>query len=68
MQIKTYEAMLARPETVRQARAQQRAIERLGGTLEISAPSATGMTLVRLTLPEPSTPADVLPELPFFLA
>lgn len=68
MQLKTYEAMLARSETVRQARAQQRAIERLGGTLEISAPSATGMTLVRLTLPEPYTPADVLPDLPFFLA
>lgn len=68
MLMKTYEAILARPETVRQARAQQRAVERLGGTLEVSAPGATGMTLVRLTLPEPYTPADVLPDLPFFLA
>lgn len=68
MQMQIYEAILARPETVRQAREQQRAIERLGGTLEISPPSATGMTLVRLRLPEPYTPADVLPGLPFFPA
>jgi len=68
MRMQTYEAILARPETVRQAREQQRAIERLGGTLEISPPSATGMTLVRLSLPEPFTPADVLPGLPFFPA
>ena len=68
MRMQTYEAILARPETVRQAREQQRAIERLGGTLEISPRGATGMTLVRLSLPEPYTPADVLPGLPFFPA
>jgi hypothetical protein len=64
--MQTYEAVLARPETVRQARAQQRAIERIGGNVVIGAPGANGMTLVRLTLPDPYTPADVLPGLPFF--
>lgn len=68
MRTQTYEAVLARPETIQQARAQQRAIERLGGVIEISPPSATGLTLVRLALPEPYTPADVLPGLPFFPA
>ena len=68
MRVRTYEAVLARPETIQRARAHQRAIERLGGVIEISPPSATGMTLVRLTLPEPSAPEDVLPGLPFFPA
>lgn len=66
MKTQTYEAVLARSETIQQVRAQQRAIERIGGRVEISAPSGSGMTLIRLTLPEPYTPDDFCPGLPFF--
>jgi hypothetical protein len=66
MAMRTYEAVVARPETITQVRAQQRTIERLGGRVEIGPPSASGMMLVRLRLPDPYTPADVLPGLPFF--
>jgi hypothetical protein len=66
MRTQTYEAALARAETVQQARAQQRAIERIGGRMIIGPPGANGMTLVRIILPEPYTPAEFLPNLPFF--
>jgi hypothetical protein len=66
MGTQTYEAVLARPENVQQVRARERAIERIGGRVEIGKRSAAGMTLVRLILPDPYTPHDFVPGLPFF--
>lgn len=68
MVMRVYEANLARPDTIQRALEARRAIERLGGKVEIGPPAPTGARLVRLILPEPYKPDDVLPGLPFFPA
>ena len=65
--MRTYEAALTRKENLAQVKAAIRQIERIGGKVQIAAPTATGVTLVVLTLPEPHRPEDVLPGLPFYL-
>lgn len=64
--MRTYEAALSRPDNLAQVKAATRLIEHVGGTVQIAAPTATGMTLVVLTLPEAYRPEDILPGLPFF--
>jgi hypothetical protein len=64
--MRTYEAALARPDNLAQVKAATRQIERIGGSVQIDAPAATGMALVVLTLPETHRPEDVLPGLPFY--
>ncbi len=64
--MRTYEAALARPDNVAQVKAAAHQIERIGGSVQIDAPTATGMTLVVLTLPETHRPEDLLPGLPFY--
>lgn len=66
--MQTYEAALARVESVAQVRAAIRAIERVGGTVRIAPPTATGMTFVTMTLPEPYRPEQFVPGLPFYPA
>lgn len=65
--MRTYEATLSRKENLTQVKAATRLIERLGGKVQIAAPTANGMTLVVLTLPETHRPEDILPGLPFYL-
>jgi len=67
MRMRTYEAALTRKENLAQVKAAIRLIEHIGGTVRIAAPTATGMTLVILTLPETYQPDDFLPGLPFYL-
>ncbi|HKW20261.1 MAG TPA: hypothetical protein VJO13_02710 [Ktedonobacterales bacterium] len=64
--MRTYEAALSRPDNVAQVKAAIRLIERIGGTVQIDPPTATGITLVVLTLPETYRPEDLLPGLPFY--
>ena len=64
--MQTYEAALSRPDNLAQVKAATRLIERIGGTVQIAAPTPTGITLVVLTLPETYRPEDVLPGLPFY--
>jgi hypothetical protein len=63
MAMQAYELTLAREETIQRIRGAQRAIKRLGGAVEIGAP--TGMRLARIILPESMTPNDVAPGIPF---
>ena len=64
--MRTYEAALSRPDNVAQVKAAIRLIEHIGGTVQIDPPTATGITLVVLTLPETYRPEDLLPGLPFY--
>lgn len=64
--MRIYEAALSRPDSLAQVKAAVRQIERIGGTVQITAPTATKMTLVVLTLPDTYRPEDVLPGLPFY--
>lgn len=63
---RTFEALLSHPENLARVRAAQRAIERAGGKVSISAPDRTGSCLVTLQLPEPYRPDVFLPGLPFY--
>lgn len=64
--MRIYEAALSRPDNVAQVKATIRLIERIGGTVQIDPPTATGITLVVLTLPDAYRPEDILPGLPFY--
>jgi hypothetical protein len=68
MEMRIYEATLARPETIQKVQDTKPEVVRLGGKIEIGPPAPTGVRLVRLILPEPYTPNDVLPGIPFFSA
>lgn len=64
--MRTYEAALSRRDNIAQVKAAIRLIERIGGTVQIEPPTATGITLVVLTLPDTYQPGDILPGLPFY--
>ena len=49
--MRTYEAALTRMDNLRRVKAAIRLIERIGGAVEFAPPTATGITLVVLTLP-----------------
>lgn len=66
MRTQTYEALLSNPQHIAQTRAAARAIEQLGGKLEIHPTKTPGMALVALTLPEQYRPETIFPGLPFF--
>lgn len=63
----TYEALLSRPEHLAMARAAQREVERVGGSLRVFPPNQAGLTLVELTLPSSIRPETFFPGLPFSL-
>lgn len=65
MPMQTYEALLAQPQHVAQVKAARRAIERIGGTVQMLPAQQTGMTLVVLTLPVSYQPSAFFPGLPF---
>ena len=67
---RTYEALLSNPQHVAQAQAAKRAIEGVGGSLEvIRTPQSgqPGLTLVVVTLPGAYLPDTFLPGLPLYL-
>ena len=64
--VNVYEAILAHHGSVAQVMAVQPAIEQAGGSVTVSPPSPKGMVLVTLILPDPYTPQDFLPGLPFY--
>lgn len=65
--MRTYEALLSRPEQVANVKARQRDVERVGGKIRIYAPNKTGLTLIELTLPAGIGPEVFFPGLPFSL-
>ena len=67
MGMETYQALLARPESVERIRKMRQAIERVGGRVVIEPPAPTGMVVITLTLPDTFHPRDFFPELPFYL-
>lgn len=68
MRTQTYEALLSNPQHIAQVRAAARAIEQMGGKLEIFPTKTSGLALVVLTLPEQYRPEAIFPGLPFFPA
>lgn len=61
----SYEAAISRPDNLARIQAARRSVERVGGKVAISRPDAAGMVLVVVTLPEPYTPDDFFPDIPF---
>lgn len=66
MGVRVFEAVLAQPDSLARIRAQQRAIERVKGSVKLAPPTVAGLVLVTLVLPEPLTPANFFPDLPFY--
>ncbi len=65
---RTYEALLSNPQHVAQVQAARRAIESVGGSLQIiRTPEQASMTLVVVTLPSAYLPDTFLPGLPFYV-
>lgn len=64
--MQTYEAAITRQDNLVQIKAAIPLIQRIGGTVQISAPTPNGMTLVILILPASYRPEDILPGLPFY--
>jgi hypothetical protein len=62
-----YEAMLSDPERIARVRGATKAIESIGGSVEIAPPTPQGMILVTLWLPRGYVPEDFLPGFPFYL-
>jgi hypothetical protein len=67
MPTQTYEALLSNPQHVAQVKAAKRAIERIGGALQMLPAQQPGMTLVVLTLPVSYQPSAFFPGLSFYL-
>lgn len=66
MRMVAYQAMLRNPANVARVQAARRAIEQVGGRIQIAPPTKDGMTLVVLSLPEGYAPDHFLPGLPFY--
>lgn len=66
MPVLVYEALLAHAKSVARVKAAQPAIERAGGRVKLAPPTASGMVLVTLILPDRYTPQDFVPGLPFY--
>jgi hypothetical protein len=67
MPVRAYEAMLSQSNSLAQVQRAKRAIERVGGSVKLGPPTASGMVLVTLILPDQYAPKDFLPGLPFYL-
>jgi hypothetical protein len=66
MRVVVYQAMLSNPNNVARVRAAQRAIEQVGGKIEVAPPTRVGMVVVLVYLPEGYTPDQFVPGLPFY--
>jgi hypothetical protein len=61
-----YQALLANPQNVAAVRARKRDVERIGGRMEIAAPTTVGMVLVLLELPVGTLPEQFFAAIPFY--
>ena len=68
MAFQRYQALLSRQESVARVLKAKRDIERIGGNLVIAPPTASGMVVITLMLPDPYSPPDFFPDLPFYPA
>ena len=64
--MRSYQALLARADNVTKVRQMRRAIEAVGGKIEMAPPTATGMVRVTLWLPPQYQPGEFFPDLPFY--
>lgn len=62
----TYQAQLSLPASLARVREISGGITRIGGQVEIIPTRVVGVTIVRLHLPLPYTPEQILPGLPFY--
>jgi hypothetical protein len=63
--MRAYEAVISRADNLARVQAARRAVERVGGKIAMAPANAAGMVLVVVTLPEPYTPDDFFPGVPF---
>ena len=66
MQLREYEVVLSQADSLERIRAAERAIKRAGGRVMMKPSAGTGLTLVTLVLPDPLTPQQFFPDLPFY--
>jgi hypothetical protein len=66
MQRIAYQALLANPQNVAAVRARKSDVERIGGRVQIAAPTTVGMVLVLLELPVGMRPEQFFPGIPFY--
>jgi hypothetical protein len=66
MRLRTYQAQLTLPASLARVRAARATIERAGGRIELLPTDVTGLTTVRIHLPEQLRPEQFLPGLPFY--
>jgi len=66
VQHREYEVVLSQRESLARIHAAERAIKRAGGRVMLKPSMATGLVLVTLVLPEPLTPKQFFPDLPFY--
>lgn len=64
--MQTYQALLARQDNVVRVWQMRRAVEDVGGKIEMAPPTVTGMVRVTLWLPPQYQPNDFFPDLPFY--
>ena len=66
MPMRTYEALLTRPESLARVRALESAIRQVSGKVRIAPVSKSNVVaVVTLWLPDPHRPDDFLPDIPF---
>ena len=65
MPMRTYEVLLARPESLARVRALESAIRQVGGKVRIAPVSKSNVVAVTLWLPDSYRPDDFLPDIPF---
>ncbi|HST89153.1 MAG TPA: hypothetical protein VLJ14_12315 [Ktedonobacterales bacterium] len=66
--LRTYQALLTRPESFARVYDAQRVIERAGGKIRLAPTATPGIVTAVLELPPPAQPGDFLPGLPFYPA
>jgi hypothetical protein len=66
MRLQTYQAQLTLPASLARVRAARPEIERAGGRVELIPTEISGLTTVRVHLPDRYQPDQFLPGLPFY--
>ena len=66
MDVVEYEAILSQQEAITAVRVASKRIASVGGAVEMSPPTRTGMVIVTLRLPENYQPQQFFPGLPFY--
>jgi len=62
----TYQALLTRRESLDRVKSVRKAIEQVGGQIEVVPSGTPGMTCAIVHLPSPRHPHEFVPEIPFF--